>query len=243
MGHLGCLVAATALAGCASGQQPSPAFSRGTPAVASLSPVAESPTPRPLPNDVPTPPGSYVLAGDALYGISALDITFTVPREGWISWGPGVVTTEPEVRDRVAIGFVNVANLYADACHWRTAGVLNPAVGPSVAELVDGLAALRRFTASAPTEVSLAGFAGSYVELTIDADLDFSTCDAGEVHSWVAAQGGSRYHQGPGQIEQFWILDVRGTRLVIDRSLFPQASRANRDDLARIIESIQVKVR
>jgi hypothetical protein len=168
---------------------------------------------------------------------------FTVPRDGWISWGPGVHTTEPDERDHVGIGFANVANLYADPCHWRTAGMLDPAVGPSVAELVAGLAAQSRFTASAPTDVSLAGFAGSYLELTIDADLDFSTCDAGEVHSWIETKGSSRYYQGPGQIEQFWIIDVDGTRLVIEGSLFPQASRANRDDLARIIESIRIEAR
>ena len=248
LGHLPCLVAATALAGCASGQQLSPALTRGTSAAsetpaASRTPATVSATPRPLPNDLLTPPGSYLLAGDAQYGIPPLDITFIVSREGWISWGPGVVTTEPDVRDQVGMGFADVANLYSDPCHWRTVGLLDPAVGPSVEELVVGLAAQPRFKASAATDVSLAGFTGSYLELTIDADLDFSTCDVGEVHSWVDVKGNSRYYQGPGQIERFWILDVEGTRLVIEGSLFPRASRANRDDLIRIVESIRIEVR
>jgi hypothetical protein len=153
------------------------------------------------------------------------------------------VTTEPGIRNQVGMGFANVANVYADRCHWRAAGVLDPAVGPSVDELVDAFAAQPRFTASVPSDVSLAGFSGFHLELTIDADLDFSTCDAGEVHSWVDVKGNSRYYQGPGQIEQFWILDVEGTRLVIEGSLFPLASRASRDDLTRIVESIRIKTR
>ena len=141
--HLRCLVAATALAGCTSGQHLSPAFTRGSPAAsdmpdaASETTIVASPTPRPLPDDLLTPPGSYVLAGDALYGIPPLEITFTVSREGWVSWGPGVVTTEPDIRDQVGMGFADVANLYADPCQWRTGGVLDPAVGPSVDDLVD----------------------------------------------------------------------------------------------------------
>jgi hypothetical protein len=213
-----------------------------TPSIASPTPLATL-SPRPLPDDLPTPPGSYILAAEALYGIRPLDITFTVWRDGWLSWGPGVVTTEPDIRDQVGMGFADVANLYKDPCHWQTAGVTNPPVGPSVEDLVDAFAAQADFTASTPTKVSLAGFSGSYVELTLDAGLDFSNCDEGTVHSWVDVNGRSRYYQGPGQIEQFWILDVGGTRLVIEGSFFPEASVANRDDLARIIESIRIASR
>ena len=254
--RFGGLLTATALAGCGSGEPGTSAFRGGSPAVVRETPVASSPTPRasatpvaanpttrPLPDDLPTPPGSYLLGGDALYGIPSLDITFTVADEGWISWGPGVVTTEPDIRDQVGMGFADVANLYEDPCRWRTGGVHEPVIGRSVRELVAGFAAQRRFTASAPTDVSLAGFRGSYLELTIDPSLDFSTCDGGEVHSWVDVKGRSRYYQGPGQVEQFRILDVGGTRLVIEGSFFQQASRADREALAGIIESIRVERR
>ena len=50
--------------------------------------------PVPLPNDVPTPPGQYVLSADARYGIPPLQISFTLTRDGWESWGPGAVTID-----------------------------------------------------------------------------------------------------------------------------------------------------
>ena len=93
----------------------------------------------PLPDDMPTPAGEYVLAPDALYGIPPLRITFAVPTEGWESWGPGVVTTDPGERGGVGIGFANIANVFVDPCHWETLGLVEPAVGPSVDDLAQAL--------------------------------------------------------------------------------------------------------
>jgi hypothetical protein len=159
-----------------------------------------------------------------------------------VSWGAGVVTTEPDLRDQVGIGFANVANLYKDPCRWVGAAA-DPAVGPSVEDLIQAFASQQGFHATAPTAISLAGFAGRYIELTIDAGLDFSRCDQGTVHSWIDVKGNSRYYQGPGQVEQLWVIDVAGTRVVVEGSLFPQASPANRGALAEIIKSIRIAPR
>jgi hypothetical protein len=250
-----CLAAATVIAGCTSALQPSPASSSGlrdspSPAAVSTSPassvvgpaVEASPTARPLPNDLATPPGTYVFSGDSSYGIAGLDITFAVADEGWVSWGAGVVTTEPDIRDQVGIGFANVVNLYEDPCRW-VGTALDPAVGPSVEDLVEAFASQQRFRATSPKPVALAGYAGSYIELTIDPNLDFSRCDQGTVHSWIDVKGNSRYYQGPGQVEQLWVVDVAGTRVVIEGSSFPQASEADRHALAQIIESIRITPR
>ena len=178
------------------------------------------------------PAGSYTLAADRLYGVPPLDITFTIPSDGWVSWGPGVLTNEPNERDHVGIGFHNVANLYKDPCLWRTSGEAAPRVGPTVADLTAAFARQPHFTASAPTDVTVDGFRGSFMTMTIDADLDFAGCDSGQVHSWIDPDGNSRYYAGPGQVEQFWIVDVDGTRLVIEGSFFPDAPPANLTDLA-----------
>ena len=201
--------------------------------------MGAAPSVRPLPNDLPTPPGAYVFRGDSIYGIAGLDITFSVAQEGWVSWGAGVVTTQPDIRDQVGIGFTNVANLYEDPCRWVATGLLDPAVGPSVEDLIEAFASQQHFRATAPTPVSLAGFHGTYIELMIDADLDFSRCDQGTVHCWFDVKGNSRYYQGPGQVNQLWVVDVAGTRVVIEVSFFPQASQADRDAVAQLIESIR----
>jgi hypothetical protein len=188
---------------------------------------------------VPTPPGSYVLTADNRYGVG-LDITFTVPAAGWVSWGPGVVTNETDDRDHVAIGFADVINLFKDPCRWNSSGKLDPPVGPTVADLAAAFARLPHFTASAPSRVMVDGYEGTVLTLTIDPALDFKTCDLGEVHSWIEVHGNSRYHQGPGEVERFWIVDVRGTRLVINTAVFPDAPPANLANLAKIVESIKI---
>jgi hypothetical protein len=248
------LLIASAIGGCASSASAPPSTtvsSASAPPSTTVSPptatareatppVAES-SPRPLPDDLPTPAGSYVLAADRLYGVPPLDITFTIPSDGWVSWGPGVLTNEPDGRDHVGIGFHNVANLYKDPCLWQTSGEARPRVGPTVADLEDAFARQPHFTASAPTDVTVDGFRGSFMTMTIDADLDFAGCNSGQVHSWIDPDGNSRYYAGPGQVEQFWIVDVDGTRLVIEGSFFPDAPPANLTDLEKIVESIEIE--
>jgi hypothetical protein len=49
---------------------------------------------------------------------------------------------------------------------------------------------------------------------------------------------GDRYHQGPGQIDQLFVLDVDGTRLVIDASYFPDTSEQARSALFAMVRSV-----
>lgn len=177
-----------------------------------------------------------------LYGVPPLDVTFTIPADGWVSWGPGVVTDVPGDRDGVGIAFHNVANVWTDPCLWKSSGEADPPVGPTVADLAAAFAEQPHFTASAPTGVTIDGFDGMTMTMTIDADVDFEACYEDEVHSWIDTDGRSRYYQGPGQVEQFWILDVDGTRLVIPGSFFPDAPPANLADLAKILESIEIDI-
>ena len=184
--------------------------------------------------------GQYVLSADAYYGVRPLSITFTVPTDRWGSWGPGLATDETDVLASVGVAFHDVANLYLDACRWASAGQHDPAVGPAVDDLVTALASVPHTRASEATDVELAGYSGRYIEVTIEDDLKFAACDQGEVHIWTTPQRWSRHYQGPGQIERFWVLDVDGTRLVIEASLFPSASTAYRDELQQILDSIEI---
>ena len=202
---------------------------------------AAEPGPVPLPNDLPTPPGLYVLAADARYGISPLRITFRLTRDGWESWGPGAVTIDADVRREVGFGFANVADLYADPCHWDRLGVTQPRIGPTVDQLIAGLGEVPHVRANEPISAKLGGVAGRYVELTIDPDQDFKTCDRGEFHIWVDSRGESRYYQGPGQVEQFWVLDAKGVRLVVEGSFFPEASPEDRADLRQVLDTLRIE--
>lgn len=133
-----------------------------------------------------------------------------------------------------------MTNLYADPCRWETAGLRDPAVGPAVDDLAAALAQAPHTHASAPVDVELAGYPGRYTEVSIEDDLEFAGCDRGEVHIWMSPGGASRYFQGPRQIERFWVVDVDGTRLVIEGGLFPGASTENRNELQQILDSVEI---
>jgi hypothetical protein len=81
----------------------------------------------------------------------------------------------------------------------------------------------------------------------VPADIDFTDCEAdGGVHyfeSWngsvVGVHDGDRYQQGPGQVDRLWILDIGGSRLVIDAFYMPYATGEEREELETVVESIR----
>jgi hypothetical protein len=86
------------------------------------------------------------------------------------------------------------------------------------------------------------GFKGVQLELSVPADIDFSTCDDGDFDSWTAVSGswnGSRFQQGPGQVDRLWILGIDGERLVVDAAFMPSADAKDREELWQVMESIR----
>ena len=143
-----------------------------------------------------------------------------------------------------------VGNIYADPCQWGD-GLLEPPVGPSVDDLADALAKQPMRNGTTPTAVTVDGYDGKYLELTIPADLDLATCSKvpgasastpGAFVSWVGPAGDDYMgFAGPGSHDRVWILDVDGVRLVLDATDFPQATAADRAELQSIIDSIQIQ--
>src|SRR5918992_1111073 len=79
--------------------------------------------------------------------------------------------------------------------------------------------------AAEPSDVTLDGYSGKYLEWSVPADIDFEDCDEGFFESWTATGWASdRYQQAPGQVDQLWILDINGSRLVIDAFSMPYAT-------------------
>lgn len=78
-------------------------------------------------------------------------------------------------------------------------------------------------------------FAGMAVQLTVPDDLDIAECDDGTFYSWSG-----RYHQGPGQHDLVWAIDVEGEQLIIDAGSFPATSDADRAEMAAVLDSITI---
>jgi hypothetical protein len=150
----------------------------------------------------------------------------------------------------LALSVWDVAEVVRDPCHWHGQS-FDP--GPGVANLVAALVAQKLRNATTPTEVTLAGYAGKYLEWSVPADMkssawsEFDACDvvSGDhnFNSWLANGVGYRYEQVPGQVDQLWVLDVNGQRLVVDAAYSPGTSQADRAELEAVVDSLRFRAR
>ena len=97
------------------------------------------------------------------------------------------------------------------------------------------------------------GYQGMHLELTVppNTPMDhkgFAGCTGGNLSSWVGAldvasdDGGSfGAYTGPGYREEFWILDVEGTRLVIAAERSPGLPSSDLAEMQAILDSIQIE--
>jgi hypothetical protein len=198
------------------------------------------PTPSPSGASSGTPaatPSEFTLAIQEWNGIQAV---VTVPAS-WTT-GPGYVTDGNSQITGIYLGAYPVQNVYGDPCRWQ-GSLPDPGVGPTVDDLATALVNQPTRDATA-ADITIDGFGGQVVTLHTPAGINFADCDGGTFGTWTEAGSDepSRYSQGPGQAEDVYILDVGGTRIVLDASYFPDASSPdNLAELADIIDSIDIQ--
>ena len=173
-------------------------------------------------------PGSYVFTS-----APPLRVTITLP-SGWykgrIDWA--VFENDSLVSMHIAAP----DNIYADPCA-LTLGLRNPAVGPTVADLVTALAATPGLAASPASDVTVGGHTGQRIELTAPESRD--ECND-EPKLYDVSDGVGPPAPVPGELVQLWILDAKGTRLVIGTRIQPGANAEALSELQAIVDSIQV---
>jgi hypothetical protein len=191
-------------------------------------------------------PGTYALDPD-LDPSTSLRVTFGIPTEGWETW---IGTAKFSDTGQVGVSITTVTNLVTDGC--RDHSWADPPVGPSVDDLATALTDLAPFhVTSAPEDVSVDGYGGTYLELTVPKDQPvsdagrFTGCAEGSLKSWVAAidtePGDAFYgYTGPGYTEEFWILDVDGARLMIAAGRSPGSPSEDLEGLQTILDSIGI---
>lgn len=217
-----------------------------------------SPSPTSIPQSFPNggpnlSPGVYAI--DDPFPVR---ISFDVP-EGWFSWVSNADVAGLLVDNGVGDGasgwgvtFWIVDNVYADPCEPTSA--LDPALGPSVDDLVTALANLPGYDATTPTDVTVSGFAG--VELELTAPEYGEECPTHR--TWSAAAFNEPRTMLPGETNRLQILDVDGVRLVIVIVEYahttelevsqgipfdPEAHLADRVELRQIMDSIRIDSR
>ena len=76
--------------------------------------------------------------------------------------------------------------------------------------------------------------------MSVPAEIDFADCDAGQFTTWTdtGTDLSQRFQQGPGQLNDIYIIDVEGTRVIVDVGHFPSTPEADLADLEDILAGI-----
>ena len=208
-------------------------------------------------------PGTYFIDPDGDSSTS-LRVVYEIPADGWSMWiGAAKFADEgtacssngcPGRPSHVGVSITTVTNLVRDGCNDHSWA--DPPIGPSVDDLATALADLTPFqVTSPPKDVTIYGYSGTQLELTVPDlpvegegdDLRFTGCIDGNLKSWVAfidtAEPGDAFYgyTGPGYSEEFWILDVEGTRLMIAAERSPGSPARDLAELQAILDSIRIE--
>ena len=223
-----------------------------------LSPEAASdPSPTPAVQDVmeieyfaPLEPATYSIDPD-VNPSTPLRVVYEIPADGWSRW---IGAAKFSDAGHVGVSITTVTNLVRHGC--RDHSWADPPVGSSVDDLAGALADLAPFrVTSRPEDVSVYGYRGTHLELTVPMNLPiegegddrrFTGCIDRNLKSWVAAidtePGDAFYgYTGPGYVEEFWILDVDGTRLMIASGRSPGSPSEDIEELRTILDSIRIE--
>jgi hypothetical protein len=202
------------------------------------------------PEDASSPDAIASLPGGALepgrYIFNSFDpgldashrITIDVPDgymgfEGWAALKAGTSQT--------AVSTMALGGVYADACQWEGT-LLDRSAISSTDEVVAALATQKGLRVSTPTDVTVDGFAGTYMERRVPVRTDLSECDGGQFRVYLEPGGGDRYLVR-GLLQRLWILDIEGVPLVIEAGNDPGTSALVRAELIQMAESIRIDPR
>jgi hypothetical protein len=190
------------------------------------------PTLIPLLNGQPSLPAGRFRVDTSL----PMKVSVAVPNgwratDNWVVLGP----KGNQAPDGMAVRFYIVANLYKNPMS-PDAGVLAPAVGPSVDDLVNAMVHHPDWTSTGPTAVMIGGYPGQVVHITLPA----GTSNATPFYLSVDATGGQAWGWVAGQIFDIYVIDVGGKRLVIDAFHYGGTSAADLAAQQAILSSVQV---
>lgn len=195
---------------------------------------------------VPLEPGRWYVDPDGDPS-TALRVGFDIRADGWSSW---LGTVKLGAATHALLTVTTVDNLVQHACTDHSPA--DPPVGPTVDDLATALGRLAPFEVTQPaSDVTAFGYEGKHIQLTRPElprgnDGSFVGCDGGNLASWFSPlhDGGTRAFYGyddVGVTEDFWILDVDGTRLVFATTTAAGTPAEDVAELEAIFESIRIE--
>ena len=214
-------------------------YGNGRPGVGSSTPSPSAsrtlaPSPTPVASGALPPSGSVIQGSYTIADPFPVQIGVEIG-PGWAMWSSGVgpatvalYKTSPDPPAGLAIGFLIVDNVFADPCD-QSAGEMDPPVGPAPIDLAEALASQTGTESTDPVPVEIGGYSGVY--------LDYRNTGDGECGDMTRWPGRDALI---GERDQVWILDVDGTRLVIDAASFEGTSEADVAEMRTMVESLTI---
>ena len=162
-------------------------------------------------------------------------ITVTIAGSGWTfvpQFGALTKGDDLDPPEGAGVGLLTADSasggfyVYGDPCHWESTKPDTPAT--TVDQLVEALAAQASRDATTPVDVTVGGYVGKSITLHVPNIAPtraeaFKDCDQNTFATYgvQGSDGPARYQQGPGQVDEFWIVDVDGTTVILDLMYSP----------------------
>jgi hypothetical protein len=136
-------------------------------------------------------------------------------------------------------------DVYGDPCRWLNTKPATPATTPD--EIAAGLAAQEESDPTTPVDVTIGGYAGKSITVTVPMsyhveggtrDEVFADCDQA-IYGYYGdlPTEPARHAQGAGQIDELWILDVNGSIVILDGSYSPATPAELVEEVRAMAES------
>lgn len=225
----------------------------GSPSVGGGSQATPTPEPTATPpsttNPTSTAPGSaeptagplgegpFVLVYEQLFGVRT---TVNIPAADWhgLQYFTGIekhgMAGPPQGAGLIVYGGDMV--VYEDPCAWESTRPDDPVA--SLDELVAALSAQASREATPPVDVTVGGYPGKMLTLHVPEDAVFTDCDGGEFRTLIEVRtDDARVHQGPGQIDEVWVVDVDGTLVFFDAGYFAGTPAEDVQEMRTMVES------
>jgi len=193
------------------------------------------------------PEGPFVLFGKApADGAPGAGLTVTIAAPGWYGErGQGILIKNEKEDPPDGSGTIVFAEgpgwyVPGNPCGWQS--TMPKTRATTVDQVVAAMAAQTSRDASAITDITVGGYAGKSITLHVPDDAAFATCDKGKFCSLAdpetfPADPCLRYAQGAGQIDEMWVVDVKGQPVVIDWTHFKGTPADHLAELEAIVRS------
>jgi hypothetical protein len=165
-------------------------------------------------------------------------VTFTVPDRWEGNVGGEYFAGVNPVGRPGGVNFLGVGKADADPCHFDQ-GFKDPAIGPSVDDFAVELANDSGLVDKFPTKINLSGYSGRQLFMTAPASFEGCTLSPDGFAVWQLPLG-ANYSMLAGQTSRLLILDVDGSRLVIDIPQLPGQTAKERAEAQALVDSIRI---